>query len=413
MSKFQKTRAGINLSKMMKANYMQQAEDVKQGKFAVWVGIIVPIEILRGFDIVIGVPENYSAMSSAKGLSREQCEKAEAMGYSMDLCSYARIDIGNNLGPEPDTAIPPLPKPDLLISNNSNCTLLVKWFDVYRHEYNIPHYILDIPFGYEAQKKQDTQYICDQFHDMIATLESMTGQKFNISKVEEAMDNSYEALKHWKRFLRAGESKPAGITAFDSFVQMAPYINMRGTKDLVDHFKILADETEERQRSGIFPMPDESFRLLWDNIAPWHHLRKMSARLAGLKANIVCGTYTNCLGNSEGSADIYPYNGSSPIEFLARIQNFPICAYGLDLRYKVLKELIERYQIDGVVFASNRSCKVYSIMQMDQERKLRDELGIPCVSIDVDHADVRKYNDANAFVRIEALLENIEASRKN
>lgn len=74
-----------------------------------------------------------------------------------------------------------------------------------------------------------------------------------------------------------------------------------------------------------------------------------------------------------------------------------------------MKEVIERNAIDGVVFASNRSCKVYSLMQMDQMRYIREELGIPCVMIDVDHADVRKYSEEAAFTRLEALLEMIDA----
>jgi benzoyl-CoA reductase/2-hydroxyglutaryl-CoA dehydratase subunit BcrC/BadD/HgdB len=67
--------------------------------------------------------------------------------------------------------------------------------------------------------------------------------------------------------------------------------------------------------------------------------------------------------------------------------------------------------IDGLVFASNRSCKVYSIMQMDEQSYLSRKYDIPAVMIDIDHADVRKYSEANAFLRIEALLEKINATR--
>ena len=67
--------------------------------------------------------------------------------------------------------------------------------------------------------------------------------------------------------------------------------------------------------------------------------------------------------------------------------------------------------IDGLVFASNRSCKVYSIMQMDEQRHLSSKYDIPAVMIDIDHADARKYSEANAFLRIEALLEKIDATR--
>ncbi len=62
-----------------------------------------------------------------------------------------------------------------------------------------------------------------------------------------------------------------------------------------------------------------------------------------------------------------------------------------------------------MVFASNRSCKVYSLMQLDQQKRITRELGIPAMMIDVDHADARKYSEESAFTRIEGLLEHIGA----
>jgi protein-L-isoaspartate(D-aspartate) O-methyltransferase len=78
---------------------------------------------------------------------------------------------------------------------------------------------------------------------------------------------------------------------------------------------------------------------------------------------------------------------------------------------QIPEPLIEQLEIDGVVFASNRSCKVFSVMQMDEERKVKEDFGIPAVMIDVDHADVRKFSQENVYVRLEALLESIEANR--
>ncbi len=80
---------------------------------------------------------------------------------------------------------------------------------------------------------------------------------------------------------------------------------------------------------------------------------------------------------------------------------------GLANRSRAMMESIRRNAIDGVVFASNRSCKVYSLMQMDQMRLVSEHMGVPCTMIDVDHADLRKYSEEAAFTRIEALLERI------
>lgn len=130
-----------------------------------------------------------------------------------------------------------------------------------------------------------------------------------------------------------------------------------------------------------------------------------------MDANIVYSTYATSIGRIEDRLDFYEWDGSDPLRYLGRIQNRGWCCYGMDLRYKAISEMIERFSIDGLVFASNRSCKVYSVMQMDLKRRLARDLGTASVMIDVDHADVRKYSEANAFLRLEALLEQIDDRR--
>jgi len=409
----EKTAAGRHLSRLLVNAYMDMHTRAAQGAFVVWGAIIVPAEIFQGFEnVVFCLPESHAALCAAKGVGPDLCLRAESLGYAMDLCSYARIDIGSLADGGKTSPTMGLPRPHLLVSDTNNCSLLVKWFDVHRRNLDIPHFILDVPFCYGRQREQDLQYILGQFQDLIRMVEELSGQKFNQDKFYQAAFYTASAVMDWKRFLACAENRPSGITVFDSFVQMAPFILARGTKELADHYKILADETEENVRRGIFPVPDEKYRLLWDNIAPWHQLRKMSSRLAAMGTNIVAAPYTSCIGAVEGSFDLLPFDGSTdPLWYLARVQNHSVCPMGMDLRLAAMGPVIDRLGIDGVVFASNRSCKVFSVMQMDEERHVKEKLGIPAVMIDVDHADVRKFSQENVYIRIEALLESIDARR--
>lgn len=401
-------KSAENLKRLTLDYFTELHGRAKAGDFVAWVAIIVPIELLKGFDIAVAVPENHSAMCAARGVAADQAQAAEEAGYSIDLCSYARIDLGTWMKKGAGSPSFGLPRPSLLISNNNNCSLLVKWFDVYRRELGVPHFTLDVPFCYAPQTERDLQYIIEQFRELIALIEKMTGQKWDEGKVREAVRLTNEANAHWKRFLGFAAHRPAGITAFDSFVHMAPYItSFRGTPRLVEHFKLLADETEALVSAGDFPVPAERARLLWDNIAPWHQLRKMSTRLAGLGANVIYASYTSCIGTVEGCIEQYQYCDDDPLRALARLQNSSVCPYGLDLREKAMAEMIEKFGINGAVFASNRSCKVYSVMQMDLQRRIEKRCGIPTVMIDVDHADPRKYAEEKEFVKLEAMLEMV------
>jgi len=411
MPKRLKQKSRENLGKIMTRYYEGNHVEANKGKFVIWIAIIVPTELLKGFDVIVCAPESHSAMCAARKMGAIQCEKAEAAGFSTDLCSYARVDLGTVLDKGRGSPSMGLPKPDLLISNNDNCSLLVKWFDVYHREFGVPHFALDVPFCYSPQHEKDLQYLLAQFQDLIELIEELTGQKFSYDKVDKAVRQSNEALMHWTRFLDQATHRPSGITAFDTFGQMAPYFTwMRGEPEMTEHYKTLADETEAEVAAGKYPVPNEKYRLLWDNIAPWHQLSKMSGRLAELDTNIVYSTYATSIGRIEDSLDFYEYDGADPLRFLARIQNRGWCCYGMDLRYKAIAEMIDKFSIDGLVFASNRSCKVYSVMQMDLKRRLTEDFGIASVMIDVDHADERKYNEEKVFLQVEAMLESIDAN---
>ncbi len=409
----QKSPSARRLTSLIVSNTARLHDARKRGDFVIWAAICAPVEIFKGFEhVIVAIPENFSAMSAGKGVALPLAQRAESLGYSMDLCSYARIGIGAEIGTRDALDPGGLPKPDLLVSDTNNCSLLVKWFEVYRQEFSVPHFILDVPFCYDVQQPKDLEYILHQFKALITVVEQMTGQTFDIEKCRAAVECTDHANKYWKEYLGFATNRPSGITAFDTFAQMAPFVMLRGEPEVLEHYKLLAEETRENVSAGVFPVPREKYRLLWDNIAPWHQLRAMRERLAALGANIVHATYTSCIGTVEGGFFHHPYDvRTDPLVHLARIQNFSVCPYGLSLRFEAMAAIIKNVGIDGVILASNRSCKVYSIMQMDLQRMITENLGIPCAMIDMDHADIRKYDEESAFLRIESLLDVIDQRR--
>src|SRR5680860_1595370 len=90
-----------------------------------WVTSGAPVELLRAFKIHSAYPEQYAAIYSARKTTVALCEIAEAAGYSQDLCSYARSNIGGVL--RPDLApLGGMPKPDLLVACNTICATVIK-----------------------------------------------------------------------------------------------------------------------------------------------------------------------------------------------------------------------------------------------------------------------------------------------
>jgi benzoyl-CoA reductase/2-hydroxyglutaryl-CoA dehydratase subunit BcrC/BadD/HgdB len=74
---------------------------------------------------------------------------------------------------------------------------------------------------------------------------------------------------------------------------------------------------------------------------------------------------------------------------------------------KIVTEMIDKYDVDGVVLHSNRSCKPYSLGQYDIQRIIQEERGIPSLILETDMVDERKFSESQIETRIDAFMETI------
>lgn len=88
-------------------------------KKVAWVTSGAPVELLKALDFYVLYPENHGAICGTVRKASDLCTEAENAGYSRDLCSYARTDIGALLSGK--TPVGKLPKPDLLVACTNIC----------------------------------------------------------------------------------------------------------------------------------------------------------------------------------------------------------------------------------------------------------------------------------------------------
>ena len=84
---------------------------------------------------------------------------------------------------------------------------------------------------------------------------------------------------------------------------------------------------------------------------------------------------------------------------------------GLDEMAAVVLRLIDKYEVDGFVLHSNRSCKPYSFGQLDLQRIVEKQRGIPCLMIEADMVDERSFSESQMATRIEAFMEIVQARK--
>jgi benzoyl-CoA reductase/2-hydroxyglutaryl-CoA dehydratase subunit BcrC/BadD/HgdB len=190
---------------------------------------------------------------------------------------------------------------------------------------------------------------------------------------------------------------------FDQFIQMAPIVEMRGDAETVDFYAAMLKEVDQRIANGVGAIKNERKRLLWDNLPIWYRLRYLAELLGGQGIAIVASTYTNAWG--ELSQFIDPKKG---LESMALAYTYPILNRGSGHKLETMKAMIHRYHLDGVILHSDRSCKPYSIGQLDQRDKLIREEHTPALLLEADHSDHRAFSEEQVANRLAAFVEMLE-----
>jgi bcr-type benzoyl-CoA reductase subunit B len=390
--------AATEQMKQLITNYYIEAKTTKE-KPICWITSGGPVEFLIAMGVIPVYPENHGAMCGAAKIAPGLAEVAEGMGFSPDLCSYARLDIGGAV--TQGGAIPGgLPKPDFLLCCNNICGTVMKWYEELSRIWDVPMFLLDTPFIHQSKPEHATEYVKQQCLELIGFLEEQTGKKWSDDRFAEVAMLSVQGVDLWKEVLKTAENRPSPFTCFDAFIHMAPIVTLRGTQEVVDYYTLLRDEMRERVANGIGAVPDEKYRLIWDNIPIWYEMRNLGNLFASNNACLVADTYTTAW-----AVDI---RIEDPLTSMADAYTKVYLNISIDILLEQLIGLIERYQADGLVMHSNRSCKPYSLGQYDLARAVTERTGKPALIIEADMTDSRVYSEAQVRERVEAFIESLQ-----
>ena len=408
--RYKKLRTAPELQGLMEGHYREVklsalAKPLHLGKPLAWVTSGAPVEILRAMDILPVYPENYGALCGARGSGAAMCQDMEDRGYSQDLCSYAKESLAGALAPK-DAPLGGLPRPDLLITCSNICGTVLKWYEALARIYNAPLFIIDTPYVHEDDGKSPDhalRYVKGQLQDHITWLEKHTGRKLKPDRLRRTAELSAETTRLWREIRDLCKARPSPLNAPDLFINMAPVVTLRGTKEARDFYARLKAEVEERVAQGIGAIPRERYRLLWDNIAIWPKLYRFYSLFTDHDACFVVDTYTG------GWA--MKIEGDDPLEAIARVYTEVFLNQSVHFRADRMTEMIRDFQCDGFVMHSNRSCKPYSLGQYDIKRLVTARTGVPGLLVEADHCDVRAYAEEPIRSRVQAFMETLAATR--
>ncbi|MBI4787459.1 MAG: 2-hydroxyacyl-CoA dehydratase [Chloroflexi bacterium] len=363
-----------------------------------WVTSGAPVELLKALDYFMIYPENHAALCGAARRVVDIAAAAEHAGYARDICSYARTDIGAVLSGK--TPVGRLPKPDLLLACTNICQTVLAWYRVLAQHFDVPLVVIDTPFIYTKPGDHAIRYVKRQIEEAIPVAERVAGRALDPRRLEEVTRLSKMATDLWLEVINRGKHRPSPLTAFDEFIQMAPIVEMRGDAFTVDCYAAMLRELDERIAYGIGAVKNERKRILWDNLPIWYRLRTLGEQLASHGIAMVVSTYTNAWGELAPLID-----PAHPLDSAARAYLYPILNRGTGDKLATMKRMVSEFQLDGAILHSDRSCKPYSMGQIDQRDRLTRECEIPALLLEADHNDPRAFSEEQVTNRLETFIE--------
>ncbi len=379
-----------------------------QGRYAnlhdkvAWVTSGAPVELLKALGYYVLYPENHAAICGTARVALEISAEAEKAGYSSDICSYARTDFGTVLSGK--TPVGRLPKPDLLLACTNICQTVLAWYRVLAEHFGVPLIVIDTPFVYHEQAPEYAlEFVKKQLEDAVVVAEQVAGRSMDMGTFMETSRLSQMASELWMQVMERNKHIPAPISVIDQFIHMAPVVEMRGDAHTVDFYAALLDEVDERIANGVEAVRNERKRLLWDNLPIWYRLRYLGETLGAHGIALVASTYTNAWGELAQYTD-----PSHPLESMARVYTYPILNRGTGHKLSTMVGMVEKYQLDGAILHSDRSCKPYSIGQMDQRDRILRQHGIPALLLEADHNDPRAFSQEQVARQLAAFIEMLE-----
>jgi benzoyl-CoA reductase subunit B len=376
-------------------------------------------EILKVFDFPMVFPEIHSLQTAVRRVALEYLNEAEDHGYSPDICGYVKADYALQIrgGQHPMGQIP---KPSIAVITNA-CNTYIKWAEIWERMYQIPVFTLDVPgtradgsqtWPGDPQFEHDRRYVAAQIEELIALCEQITGKRFDIDKLREVLQNTNQMIRGWREVLELNQSSPAVFNALtDGTIYLGVANAFRGTAQGGQYFTDLVEEMKLKSEGGVGTLAEEKHRLVFVGVPCYPIFRRFNELFSEWGGVFVSSTY---LWFASGGIDLgFEYDLDRPLESLSEVILISV-RQAMDSMFfhdKVLVDMVDTFQVDGVVYHPIKSCRTTSAGQADSRRAFMQATNVPSLFIESDMMDKRVVSEAQLKNRIDAFFEGLNARK--
>jgi benzoyl-CoA reductase/2-hydroxyglutaryl-CoA dehydratase subunit BcrC/BadD/HgdB len=398
----------LEVPTLRRSYYARTLDDSKKGKKVAWCSNNIPSEILDAMDVTGVFLENYATVIASKKLASAYCVAGEKMGFSQDVCGYARMLMGYLLARNevPEAPYGGLAKPDFLLVNSYSCDSRLGWFSAMSRVLNIPLHVHDAPHQPDGacDLPQNAAYTENELRSLITFLEEQTGSKFNPDRLQQRLDLARQTSDIMFDINELRKAVPCPMGSADMFTAVWPALYMTGTKECEDFYNRLLAEVKERIDKKMGVVPEEKFRLMWSGIPFWYNMALLNYVEDFGGVVVIEGFYRS-------RERRLPPQDNDPVKDMAlsstRQRTWP---QSVSASIDDLTDAVKEYKIDGVILSFNPSCRLSYVSQTELQKALEDR-GVPTLGLECDMADERTYSEGQVKTRIDAFIERLLARK--
>lgn len=388
--------------------------------------------IANAMGIELVFPENYGAFCAALRLAEPYLERSDSEGFPTTLCGYARNCFGyasmmaeNDMQVPPDAPAGGMAKPTLLLSSSAVCDARFKWFQALGRYLDVPQWTLEHPhpghkeFFLPEHKESTIRFIVNHLKEFVAFLENLVKKKMDWDKLEAVVDQTSKTLRlaHEVDLLR--KTVPSPMVAQDFWSIMIPHFYLPYDPEAYEFYKKVVAEVQNRIDNKIAAVPNETYRMMFSELPPWHSLGffdKLAEKYG------IAMVYESWGYHAPIPIPEEELNGvTDPLELIARLTyrcftdvNEINLDHGVEAASYVAAYLsaASEYRTDGLFCHPLMTCRPATYTLLTTKDVLEKSLKVPSVVVDGDIVDLRVFNEAEALSKVEAFVETMDHYRE-
>lgn len=365
---------------------------VSRRRPVVWCNVALPSEFVYGLGAVPVMPEMAAGFAAAWRTAPDFLLRADAEGFSPDLCSFHRCALGLALEGW-------LPRPDAVVATSLFCDGAKKFLAHCSRYFGVPFHLVDVPY---EDGPRAVAAVAERLREVASALEA-AGRGFDSRHLPRSLELSNRARRHYLEVMRLRRGRPAPWRGSEALSWASVFFMSFGSPGAVRIYDALRRTLASRLAAGRAAVPGERHRLLWLHFRPFYP-GTLLPFLEEERGAVVAAEEMSHLWWEE-------YDPGRPWESLARKMTSHFLWGPVERRAGVMLRLARDYSVDGIVHYSHRGCRqstgAVSVLRQEAQRA-----GFPFLELDGDCVDPRNGREEQARTRLEAFLESLPERRE-